>query len=52
MTSTKETQKFRALNRVFCICYSIQLQKDNDKDVLALPNSKSKVNAMTPAYAA
>ena len=42
----------RVLDRVPCICYPIQFCKDKGKDVLALLNSRSKVNAMIPAYAA
>ena len=42
----------KLLEKVPCICYSIQFHKDKSKDVLALLNSGSKVNAMTQAYAA
>ena len=42
----------RVLDRVPCICYPVQFRKDKDKDVLALLNSGSEVNAMTLAYAA
>ena len=42
----------RVLDKVSCICYPVQFCKDKDKDVLALLNSGSKVNAMNPAYAA
>ena len=42
----------RVLDEISCICYLVQFQKDKSKDVLALLNSRSKVNAMTPAYAA
>ena len=42
----------RVLDRVFCICYPIYFRKDKSKDVLALFNSKSEVNAMTPVYLA
>ena len=40
------------LDKVSCICYLIQFRKDKNKDVLALLDSISKVNAITPAYAA
>ena len=42
----------KALNRVSCICYLVQSQKDKNKDILALLDSGSKVNMMTPAYIA
>ena len=42
----------RVLDRVSCICYPIQFCKDKGKDVLALLDSGSEVNIMTPAYAA
>ena len=41
----------RVLNKISGISDSIQFRKDKGKDVLALLNSRSKVNAMTPAYA-
>ena len=52
MTSAKKTQKVKVLDRVFCICYLVQFQKDKDKNVLALLDFRSKINAMTLAYAA
>ena len=42
----------RVLDRVTCICYLIQFQKNKSKDVLALLNFESKINAMTLAYMA
>ena len=42
----------RVLDKVPCICYPVQFRKDKDKDILALLDSGSEVNAMTPAYAA
>ena len=42
----------RVLDKVPCICYPVQFRKDKGKDVLALLDSGSKVNAMTLAYAA
>ena len=42
----------RVLDRIPRICYPVQFRKDKDKDVLALLASESKVNVMTPAYAA
>ena len=42
----------RVLDRVPCICHLVQFRKDKGKDVLALLDSGSEVNAMTPAHAA
>ena len=42
----------RVLDKVPCICYPVQFRKDKGKNVLALLDSKSEVNAITPAYAA
>ena len=42
----------RVLDKVPCIYYLVQFCKDKGKDALTLLNSGSKVNAMTPAYAA
>ena len=39
------------LHKVSCICYPVQFHKDKDKDVLALLDSGSEINAMIPAYA-
>ena len=50
--ASTEASKVRVLDKVFCICYPIQFRKDKSKDVLALLDSGSKVNAMSPAYAA
>ena len=52
MTGAKKAPKVRVLDRVPCIRYPVQFQKDKSKDVLALLNSGSKINAITPAYAA
>ena len=52
MTSTKEAPNVRVLDWVPCIYYQVQFQKDKSRDVLTLLDSESKVNAMTPAYAA
>ena len=52
VTSIKRTQKVRILDRVSCICYLMQLQKNKKKYILALLNFKSEVNAMTLAYIA
>ena len=49
---SREAPKMRVLDKVHCICYPVQFCKDKGKDVLALLNSRSKVNAMIPAYAA
>ena len=48
----KKTQKIKVLNRVLCIYYLVQFQKDKGKDILALLNFGSKVDAMTLAFAA
>ena len=50
--ASKEAPKMRVLDRVSCICYPVYFRKDKSKDVLALLNSRSEVNAMTPAYVA
>ena len=52
VTGAKKASKVRVLDWVSCICYPVQFQKDKGRDVLALLNSGSKVNVMTPAYAA
>ena len=53
MTGTcTEALKVKVLNSVPCICYAVQFCKNNGKDVLALLDSGSEVNAMTPAYTA
>ena len=52
MTSAKEAPKVKVLDQVPYICYPIQFRKDKGKDVLALLNSGSEINVMTPAYAA
>ena len=52
VTSTKEAQKMRVLNWVPYICYRVQFQKDKDKDILVFLDFGSKINIMTPAYAA
>ena len=50
--ASRKATKIRVLDRVFCICYSVQFRKDKGKDILALLDSGSEVNAMTLAYAA
>ena len=40
------------LNKVACIYYLVKFSKDKDKDVLALLDSGSEVNAITLAYMA
>ena len=47
-----KASKVKVLDRIYCICYPAQIRKDNGKDVLALLNSRSKINAMTLPYAA
>ena len=52
MTSaSREAPKVRALDKVYYIYYPVQFRKDKSKDVLALLDSGSEVNTMTPAYA-
>ena len=50
--TSKETQKVRVLNKVFYICYSVQFQKDKNKDILVLLDFGNKINTITSAYAA
>ena len=50
--TSKEAPKVKVLNKISCICYPVQFRKNKDKDVLALLNSGSKINAMTSAYTA
>ena len=50
--ASREAAKVKVLDRVPCICYLVQFRKDKGKDVLALLNSESKINAITPAYTA
>ena len=52
MTGAKKAQKLKIIDRVLCICYPVQFQKDKSKDVLALLDPKRKINAMILAYAA
>ena len=50
--ASRKAPKVRVLDRVPCICYPVQFRKNKGKDVLALLDSGSEVNAMIPAYAA
>ena len=50
--ASTEALKVRVLDKVPCVYYHIQFHKDKGKDVLALLDSGSEVNAMIPAYAA
>ena len=50
--ASTEALKVKVLDKVFCVCYSIQFHKDKNKDVLALLDSGSEINAITPAYTA
>ena len=52
VTHTKKAQEGGVLDKISYICYSVQFQKDKSKDVLALLDFGSKVNAITPAYIA
>ena len=52
ISASREALKVRVLDRLSCIYYLVQFRKDKDKDILALLESGSEVNAMTPAYAA
>ena len=49
--TSKKAQKVIVLDRVLCIHYQVEFQKDQRATIWALINSDSKVNAMTPAYA-
>ena len=49
---SRKASKVRVLDKVPCIYYLVQFRKDKSKDVLALLDSGSEVNAMIPAYAA
>ena len=42
----------RVLDKVPCIPYLVQFRKAKSKNILALLDSRSEINAMTPAYAA
>ena len=48
----KRLQKVKVLDRVPCIPYPVQFYKDEGKDILALLNSGSEVNAITLVYTA
>ena len=50
--ASREAPKVGVLNKVPCIYYPIQFRNDKSKDVLALLDSGSEVNAMTPAHEA
>ena len=50
--ASKEAPKVRVLDKVPCIYYPVQFRKNKDKDVLALLNFGSEVNAISPIYAA
>ena len=50
--ASRKAPKVRVLDRVPCIYYPVQFRKDKGKDVLALLDSGSEVNAMTPAHTA
>ena len=45
-----EASKVRVLEKVPCIYYPVSFYKDKSKDVLALLDFESKINAMSPAY--
>ena len=50
--ASRKALKVRVLNRIPCIYYPVQFCKDKDRDILALLDFGSEVNAMTLAYAA
>ena len=53
MTSAStKALKVKILDKVLYISFPVQFRKDKGKDVLALLNSESEVNMITPAYAA
>ena len=49
---SKNAQKIRVLDKIPCICYSLQFEKDKSKDILALLDFGGKVNEMTLVYTA
>ena len=49
---SRKTEKVSVLDKVFCICYSAQIQKDKKKNFLALLDSRSMINMMILAYLA
>ena len=50
--ASTDASKMRVLDRVACIYYPVQFCMNKGKDILALLNSGSEVNAMTLAYTA
>ena len=52
ISAITKVSKVRVVDKVSCIYYSVQFRNNKGKDVLALLDSGSKVNTMTPAYAA
>ena len=48
--ASRNAPKIRVLDRVPCIYCLVQFRKNTGKNVLALLNFGSKVNAITPAY--
>ena len=50
--ANREALKVRVLDKIPCICYLVQFRKDKGKNVSALLDFESEVNAMTPAYVA
>ena len=50
--ASREAPKVKVLNRILCLHSLVQFPKNKGKDVIALLDSESEVNAMTPAHAA
>ena len=50
--TSRKASKVRVFDRVSCICCLVQFRKNKGKNILALLDSGSKENAMTPVYAA
>ena len=49
IAASREDLKVRVQDRLPYICYPVQFHKDKSKDILALLNFRSEINAMTPA---
>ena len=47
---SKEAQKVIVLDRMPCIYYLVQFQKNKGATIWALINSNSNINAMIPVY--
>ena len=50
--TNRKAQKMRVLDRVSYIYYPVQFEKDKNKDVLVLLDSRNKINVMILVYMA